>query len=142
MAEMRRRQLLQDMEAPVGKEDRAKTDPNGTTDPNAVGNSNSVASKQELAVWSAAVLKVVKPNWHPILSICQTNPALTVTIKAPVDGQGNLTAPPSVATPSGNSSVDGSALRAVEATGKLPPPPAAYANGLTAKLVFECKDVI
>lgn len=142
LAEMRRQQLLQDLNAPVGKQDRMATSPDGVDDPALAGTGTGKPTNAELAKWAKAARDLINPNWHPILSVCQASPGLTAKVRVVVDGQGNRKAEPRVSSPSGNSSFDGSCLRAVEATVKLPPTPATHPNGWDADLVFSCKEAL
>lgn len=142
LAEMRRQQLLQDLNAPVGRENRAATSPDGVDDPSLAGSGSGKPTNAELAKWAKAARELINPNWHPILSVCQAAPNLTVKVRVVVDGQGNRKEDPRVSTPSGNSSFDGSCLRAVEATLKLPPTPSTHPDGWDADLVFSCKEAL
>jgi TonB family protein len=135
--ELRRQQMIQDLNAPVGEENRAATSPDGNTDE---GSTGSGASENEKSKWAAEATKIVRANWHPLLSICQADPKLNVTIRVTVDGQGNQIKEPTVEKTSNNESLDGSALRAVEQSGKLPPTP--DPNGWAFGLRFNCKDVL
>lgn len=142
LAEMRRRSMLQDMEAPIGKVDRQASSPDGTADPSEASAGSGAPSNAELSKWAAAARRMINPNWHPILSICQANPSLATVIRVSVDGSGNFLAEPAVKTGSSNTSLDGSALRAVQTTGKLPPTPASHPNGWDADLRFSCKEAL
>lgn len=141
LADMRRRQLLQDMEAPVGKEDRAKASPNGTMSPDQAGSGKS-ANPSELAKWGAEARRRVNPNWHPITAICQQNPSLTAVIRVSVDGSGMQKEPPRVMESSGNVSADSWAMEAVEATKQLPATPGTHPEGWVVGLKFSCKEAL
>lgn len=141
LAEMRRRQLLQDLDAPVGKEDRIKASPDGVSDPSQAGTGRA-ATTSEIAKWGAEARRRVNPNWHPIVAVCQQNPTLATTVQITINGSGMQTAPPRVSTPSGNASADSWAMEAVEATKQLPPPPPTFPDGWTIDLKFSCKEAL
>lgn len=143
IAEMRRRALIENLDAPIGTEDRMATDPNSTLSPEeAFGSSAGTPTDPAVARWSAQVQKLVRANWHPLLSICQQTPSLSVTVKVPLNAAGAMTGEPEIDKSSGNGSIDESARRAVQQTGNLPAPPENCAACLNAGLRFNCKDVL
>ncbi len=139
MEDMKRAQLLKDLSAPVGTQDRAASDPNGVGDGSMA---TAGVNDPEVAKWQKKVDDKVKVNWHPIVSTCQANPKLKVAIGISIDGQGNMVEEPTIHTSSGNSSLDQSGLRAVQQTATMPPPPPRWASGLVFSVVFECRNVI
>lgn len=136
--ELQRQRALQDLNAPVGTEDRAASNPDGSEEggPEATAGINDPA----LAKWQAEVKRRVEANWHPLLATCQANPSLAVQVAVKIDATGAPTETPRVVKSSGNVSIDESARRAVEATGRLPAPPAGY--NVTATNSFKCKEVL
>lgn len=138
--EMRKQAALRDLTAPLGTTDRAATSAEGTVNPDGVATSG--VSDPELAKWVQKTRDAVLPNWNPIRSYCVANPGLVVQAAVPVAADGTLTDPPRVVKSSGNSSLDGSVLRAIEATAKFPPPPAKFADGLTGTVSMKCKDIL
>ncbi len=136
--DLRRRAALDNLSAPVGKEDRLASNPDGSED--AGDEATSGIHDPALAKWQAAVKRSVEGNWHPLLATCQANPNLEVLVAVKVDAGGNPVEPPKVVQSSGNHSLDESARRAVESTGRLPAPPAGY--NVTATNRFKCKEVL
>ena len=122
--------------------DRQASSPDGTADPADASAGSGAPSNAELSKWAAAARRMINPNWHPIISICEANPSLSTTIRVSVDGNGKFLSDPTLKTGSGNSSLDGSALRAVQTTGQLPPTPASHPNGWDADLRFTCKEAL
>jgi TonB family protein len=140
LADLRRKQLLSNLDAPVGTEDRAATSPDGSGD--ATGPTGVGTNDPELAKWIAAARRAVGDHWHPLMAVCIQNPDLAVLVRVDVDANGRKTDTPTVARSSGNQSFDAAGLRAVEITGALPAPPARFAasNGLTATLKFTARE--
>lgn len=137
--DLKRQQLLHDLSAPLGTTDRAASDPNGSGD----GSSASAGiSDPETARWIKKVQEKVAPNWHPLISTCQANPRLTVILRVPMGPDGAVVGDLEVEQSSGNGSLDQSALRAVQQTANLPPPPAKYTGGVTGRVKFDCAQVI
>jgi outer membrane biosynthesis protein TonB len=138
--EMRKQQALKDLSAPLGTNDRAASSPEGTANPD--GATSSGVNDPELARWVKATRDVVLPNWHPVRTYCVTDPDLSVQASVSVGPDGSLTDKPKIVRPSGNASIDASMLRAIELTGRFPPPPAKYASGLTGTVQMKCKDIL
>ncbi|MSP54452.1 MAG: TonB family protein [Myxococcales bacterium] len=137
MDDMKREQLLKDLSAPIGTQNRQASDPTGSGDG---GEASGGINDPETARWIKKMKERVTPNWHPLLSICQANQKLTVVIKVPMNADGSLSGDPSVGTSSGNGSLDQSALRAVQQTTNLPPPPAKFSNGVVGVTTFSCSE--
>ncbi len=135
---LRRQQALQDLSAPIGKEDRLASNPEGSEE--AGTQATSGVNDPELARWVKACEAAVRPNWHPLPSICAANPRLEVIIQVDIDGEGRLTSRPDVRKSSGNLSFDEAARRAVESAGKLPKPPDRFADGMSATSRFNAKE--
>ncbi|MFZ5477750.1 MAG: TonB family protein [Myxococcota bacterium] len=133
--EMKRRALLEGLDdAPEGEVDRAASGEAGDGGPIRPGKSDP-----ELARWVRAVRDAVGKNWHPIAAQCAQE--LDVVIKIDLDGTGAKTGPAEVAEPSGNTSFDAAAMRAVEQTASLPTPPPRFAEtGLVASVRFQSKE--
>ena len=138
MEELKMRQALQDLSAPIGTQDRAASSPDGEDE----GSSSATSGIRdpETARWIEKARQAINANWHPLRSVCASNPRMEVVVQVPVDPSGNQTSSPEVVQRSGNVSFDEAARRATEATGRLPPPPAKYASGVTATLSFKGKD--
>ena len=137
MDDLKRQELLKDLSAPIGTQNRAASDPNGSGDGSTA---TSGINDPETAKWIKKMKEKVSPNWHPILSICQANPKLTVIIKVQMNADGTLAGDPSIGTSSGNGSLDQSALRAVQQTTNLPPPPAKFTDGVVGVTSFLCSE--
>lgn len=140
IADMRRRALLENLDAPVGTTDRAATSPEGTGDVGATASGG--VRDPELARWVAECKRRVGANWHPLLAIVQQNPNLSVVVRVDVDASGQKTNTPEIAQPSGNASFDEAARRAVDMTPSLPPPPARFTEGVTATMKFDAKEAL
>ncbi|MEN9784996.1 MAG: TonB terminal [Pseudomonadota bacterium] len=131
--ELRRARLMDELrDAPVGREDRAASAPDARAGDGAAA-SNGVADA-ELARWTEAARLAVQPNWTPIRAYCR--PGRVARVSIPVDGRGAKSGRPRIAQPSGDAGFDAAALRAVEATTRLPAPPARYASGVTGVVEF------
>ena len=137
LADLKRRQALQDLSAPIGKEDRLASSPDGG---DAGDEASSGINDPELARWKAKAKAAVEPNWHPLRSICAANPNIKVSVTLDIDASGKLTDVPEVKAQSGNVSFDEAARRAVEKTGTLPAPPARFPDGIRATLNFIGKE--
>lgn len=136
--DLRRRAALDNLSAPIGKEDRLASNPDGSED--AGDEATSGISDPELARWQLKARDKVGENWHPLPSLCAANPGLEVIVAVDIDAAGNVEGAPAVKKKSGNGSFDEAGRRAVEATGALPKPPARFTNGLTATLRFTGKE--
>ena len=140
LAEARRKQLIANMGAPIGAEDRAATAAGATGD----GSAETVigTGDPETARWKQKVKEAVSANWHPLVALCVQEPRLEAHVRFAVDMGGRQTEEAKVARSSGNASFDASALRAATMTGALPPPPAKYADagGVTSTMVFKASE--
>lgn len=137
--DLKRQQLLKDLSAPIGTTNREASDPNGSGD----GSTASAGiSDPETARWIKKVQDKVAPNWHPLVATCQANPKLSVILRVPMGPDGSVVGDLAVEQSSGNASLDQSALRAVQQTPNLPPPPAKYAGGVNGRVKFDCAQVI
>lgn len=138
MDELRRRAAMQDLSADVGKEDRLASNPDGSAE--AGSEATSGVNDPELARWTQKAREAVGKNWSPLRSICLANPGLQVLVAVDLDAAGNVQGSASVKKPSGNTSFDEAARRAVESTGSLPKPPPRFTDGLIATLKFTGKE--
>lgn len=136
--ELRRRQALDSLDAPVGQVDRLASNPDGSED--AGSQATSGVNDPELARWTAKARELVGENWHPLPSICAANPGLDMLVAVELDANGNIIGAPTIKKKSGNASFDEASRRAVEATGALPKLPARFTHGLTATLKFTGKE--
>lgn len=139
--ELRKQAALKDLSAPLGDEDRAAASPDGVEGAEYTGGSGR-PTDPELAAWVAKARQKVGDNWHPLRSLAQSNPTLTVEVAVPVDGDGRIVGEPTVRKSSGNASFDEAGRRAVLQTGTLPPLPGPYAGGITATLRFVAKEAL
>lgn len=136
MDELRRRQALQDLTAPIGKEDRLASNPEGVE-----GGTGSQASAgltdPALARWAERAKRAIAGNWHPL----QRDPNLVVVLLIEVEPSGRQSATPKVRTSSGVVSFDESARRAAESTPQLDRLPDKFPDGLAVELTFTLRDV-
>lgn len=137
--DLKRRQALQDLSAPIGKEDRLASSPDGGDAGDA---SSSGVNDPELARWKVKARDAVAANWSPLRSICAANPNIKVSVLIDIDARGGLTEAPEVKVRSGNVSFDEAARRAVEKTGTLPAPPGKFPDGIRATLDFTGKECL
>jgi outer membrane biosynthesis protein TonB len=136
LAEMRRKALLDNLDAPVGKEDRAATSPDGTSSEG--GTASAGVNDPALAKWVREAHNLLQQNFHPIPAYCEANPKLKAVAKVPVAGDGRLDGDPVISVSSGNPSIDAACLRAFTLTPRFPPTPPNRPNGLTTLLSCEC----
>jgi colicin import membrane protein len=119
--DLRRRQAIQDLSAPEGREDRLASNPDGSAD--AGSSSTAGINDPALAKWITEAKRRITPNWHPLPSLLDARPKLVVIIGFEVGDDGRIAGAPEIKKSSGNRSYDESARRAVEMTvsvGKLP----------------------
>lgn len=135
--DLKRQQALADLSAPIGKENRAASSPDGGEGGDT---SSSGINDPELARWQLKARDAVGRNWHPLPQICAANPGLEVQVRVDIDPSGKQTAAPEVVKKSGNHSFDEAARRAAELTPQLPPPPAKFSEGIGATLRFTGKE--
>ncbi len=139
MDDLKRAEMLKDLSAPIGTQNRQASDPNGSGDGSTA---SSGINDPEMAKWIKKVDDKVRPNWHPLVAVCQANPKMKIGILVSLTGAGVVTDDPTVGKSSGNTSLDQSALRAVQQTGTLPALPAKYSGGITATIMFDCANAI
>ena len=134
MDELRRRAALQDLTAPVGREDRLASSPDGGE----VGGSSSQAGLNDpaLARWAENAKRQIAANWSPI----RADPNLVVILLIEVDASGRQTAAAKVRKSSGSVSFDESARRAAELTPQLGRVPEKFPDGLSVAITFTLGD--
>lgn len=123
-------------DAPVGREDRAASAPEARAGGGTAASSG--VQDSELARWTEAARLAVQPNWTPIRAYCR--PGRLARVAVPVDGRGAKSGRPRLQQASGDAGFDAAALRAVEATPRLPAPPARYASGVTGVVEFRAEE--
>lgn len=136
MAELRKQQLLKDLSAPEGTVDRLATSPDAS-DGGGVSAQAGVRDP-ELAKWVKGANALLAKNFHPLPTWCSANSTLSASAAAPVDGSGAITDEAVIATSSGNPSFDAACIRAFATTGRLPPLPSKYSDGLRGVLECPC----
>lgn len=138
MDDMKREQLLKDLSAPIGTQNRQASDPNGSGDG---GVASGGIVDPEMAKWQHKIDQALNPYFKPIA--CRSFPTSKVGVAVTIDGAGVQTEQPTVAKPSGYSAVDSAGVRAVQQGGTLPTPPPRFASsGLSFTVTFECKNAI
>ena len=133
--DLKRRQALQDLSAPIGKEDRLASSPDGG---DAGDEASSGINDPELARWKLDFMRRAAANWHPLASQL-SNPSLVVLIRIQLDESGKLLGKPEIAKRSTSPSFDESARAAVEQTGTFLPLPAKY-RGRAIAVTFTPED--
>jgi len=128
--------LLKDLTAQVGNENRTATDPDGV-DPDKAILGPGITGKidPELAKFQAACRAAILPHWTPLPTTLQEHPEYAVVIEVKVASDGSL-GTPKVLKGTGDSSFDRSAVMAVIKTGKLPPPPEKYRDSAASGIRF------
>lgn len=121
----RREALVKDPNAPLGDEDRTRTDPNGVDPKDAIFGAGSGNIDPELAKYIAACRAAILPNWTPLPATIAARPDLSVQIVVEVSSEGKM-GESQVYKSSGDSGFDRSAVLALAKTGKLPSPPARF----------------
>ena len=132
--EVRRDQLLRDLDAPEGKIDRAATGDAGGTG----GAAQAGLRDPELARWVKASNAALAKNFHPLPAWCAARPDIVATAAAVVDAAGRVAEEPVIVDPSGNASFDAACTRAYAVSAQLPALPAKYAAGLRGVLECTC----
>lgn len=144
LREMRKQQLLKDMSAAVGDVDRPRTDPNGVDPEDAIlGAGVGVPMDKEAAAWWSKTRPLVWANWTPLPAIIAAHPEYVTVIRVKVGADGTLS-DAEIAKRSGDASFDNSARLAVLKTGRVPPPPAKFAEAWAnegTQLAFPAKDL-
>ncbi len=135
MAELRKQQLLADLDAPEGKVDRLESGP--TSD---AGGTHAQAGVRdpELARWVAKANEELKKNFHPLPSWCTANPNLVARAAATVGSDGVITEEATIVDTSRNASFDAACVRAFANTNRLPPLPSRFAPGIRGVLECPC----
>lgn len=122
----RRADLLSNLSAPLGAEEREATDPDGVEGSVAMVGQPGGISDPELVAWNETLKRAIRANWvlPPGGDAWRSS---TVTLEVTIDKAGNISGPKVVAK-SGDPSFDRSATLAIHKTGRVPPPPAAWAD--------------
>ncbi len=129
LRQLRRSELIKDIQAPLGDVDRSATDPNSTLSPEEAfaGLGTGAPMDPDLARYQSQIRRIVLPNWTPLPRIIQDNPDLFTIVEVTLDADGKIEKT-RMARPSGNTSYDESCIRAVQKSGRLPLPPPKFQN--------------
>ncbi len=123
----KRADLLRDMNAQVGPEDRPATDPNGVEgDFTIVGGPGGVFDPV-LSEYVDKCRAAILPNWTPLPSTVTSHPNYVVAVVVDIGADGTLSNP-RILKSSGDAAFDRSGLLAVHKTRRFPPPPEKYAR--------------
>ena len=126
MAELKRQQLLEDLMAPTGPQDRNATDPN--SDSNLAINAAGAGARgdPEFAAYIAKVQRIFMENFKPLGAITADNPDLVCTVFITVDPASGRVLSYEVSKSSGIPAYDAAAERAVAEVQTIPLPPEKY----------------
>lgn len=126
MAELKRQQLLDDLMAPTGPQDRNATDPNSTSDLaiNAAG--AGARGDPEFAAYIAKVQRIFMENFKPLGAITADNPDLVCRVFIIVEPDTGRVLSYEVSKSSGIPAYDAAAERAVAEVQTIPLPPEKY----------------
>lgn len=128
-ARKRREDLVRDLSAQVGPEDRAATDANGVEgDFSMVGTPGGIQDPV-IMQYVEKCRQAIYPNWTPLPSTVKAHPEYVVGVVVKIMGDGALKEP-KVVQSSGDKAFDRSGILAVHKTRRFPPPPAEYADAL------------
>ena len=126
LKKMQKDQLLKDMSAAIGPDDKVQTSPDGVDPADAIlGPGSGKPMDPELARYVSQCRQAILPNWTPLPATVSAHPDYLVAIFVEVSEDGAL-GTPTVVKGTGDASFDRSALMAVIKTQRLPPPPAKY----------------
>jgi hypothetical protein len=137
MDELRRRQALRDLTAPLGDEDRLASNPEGV-EGGSGANASAGVNDPALARWAERAKQQISANWHPL----QRDPNLVVVLLIEVEASGRQSAAPKVRKSSGSVSFDETARRAAETTPNLGRLPEKFPDGLAVELTFTLRDAL
>lgn len=137
LRQVKKDSLLKDPSAPLGPEDRTRTDPNGV-DPTLaiIGAGSDGINDPELARWKVSVENAIRANWTPLPATVKAHPDYVVYVLVPVDAGGKLGSP-KVYQGTGDSSFDRSAIMAVIKTSKVSAPPEKWRGSTEQGVVLE-----
>lgn len=143
LRQLKRKQLLEDLNAAEGRVDRAASDPDGTLEPEDVfaGATGGVAMDPELARYTAQLRKLILPHWAPLPRLIQDNPDLTAVVEVKVQN-GTLRGSGRIVEPSSDDSFDRSCALAIEKAGTLPPPPERFQKLTGVWIRFRATDAL
>lgn len=135
--EMKRKQLV-DQSAPLGPEDKVQTSPDGVDPSEAVfGSGIGMPMDREASAWWSKARPLIWANWSPLPGTVAAHPEYNARVKVKVEADGTLSGA-ELYKGTGDSSFDRSAVMAVIKTGKVPPPPARFAESWAkAGTIFE-----
>jgi hypothetical protein len=136
MAELRKQQLLADLNAPEGQTNRLES---GSPSDQTGTRAQSGVHDPELARWVVKANEELGKNFHPLPSWCASNPNLVARAAAPVRADGSVADSATIVETSRNASFDAACIRAFETTKSLPPLPARFASGFEGVLECPCK---
>lgn len=122
----RRADLLNNLNAPLGAEDREATDPDGVEGSVAMVGQPGGISDPELVAWNEQLKKAIRANWVLPPGGDKWRSAV-VTLEVTIDKSGNIKSP-KVVSKSGDAAFDKSATLAIHKTRRVPPPPTAWAD--------------
>lgn len=136
--EIKREQLLRDLDAPEGKTDRVQTgNEAGSGGPKTDGLDDPALRK-----WQQEAEPVVRANWHPLVSVCQANRNTIAHVSVDIAPDGRVDGESAKSVATGNVSLDNAAFRAVTMTPRVPKLPPRYTDGLRVSFEFDCKDFL
>jgi TonB family protein len=132
----KRSDLIKDMSAPVGPEDRVATSPDGSDRDFAMVGAPGGIQDPILMEYVEKCRAAINPNWTPLPSTVSANPSYSVGVVVKVLADGTLKSP-EVVRPSGDTAFDRSGIMAVHKTRRFPPPPEKYAKAAANGVLIE-----
>jgi TonB family protein len=137
-----KRKALVDRSAPLGAEDRTRTDPDGVDISEAVlGPGGAGPMDPEWARYEDACIARIMPNWTPLPATVASHPEYKVVLDVRIATDGTISEP-RVLQGTVDASFDRTALMALHKTGRLPAPPDRFredvARGVT--IVLDAKE--
>lgn len=143
LRQMAKQQALKDMTAALGDVDRPRTDPNGVDPEDAIlGAGTGAPMDKEAAAWWKKAQAALWSNWTPLPATVAAHPEYMAVVQVKVSAEGVLS-DPEVVRSTGDASYDRSAVLAVLKTGRVPPPPAKFAEAWASQgtwIAFPAKD--
>jgi hypothetical protein len=125
LADLQRKQLLEDLSAPTGEYDQDATDPNSTSNLAINTGVAGAASDPEYAKYIMQLQQLFMQHFRPLPGIGASNPKIKATVFIEVDDTGKVLHY-AFKTPSGNASYDAAAESAVQSVPTIPLPPEKY----------------
>lgn len=137
LRQVKKESLLRDPSAPLGPEDRTRTDPNGVDPADAIiGAGSDGINDPEVARWKAAAEAAIHANWTPLPTTVKAHPDYVVYLVVPIDATGKL-GTPKVYRGTGDTSFDRSAIMAVIKTARVAPLPERWRESGEAGVIIE-----